>query len=490
MGSINKRVRRNVFWSILLFAIISCTLFSGTAFCEEAAEAVLTQAEQDFAQARALHEKLKKYEEAIVLYQSVAQNSSDSELAMKSLARAGSCEMQLGNFTAAGQLYETLINDYSTQPNLYESVHFFAGSYWGAGKYNEANNAYQIVYDNSTDRSLTFRALSGITSTYRKTGKPEKGIEICDNVLAGETDKSLPFYVHVLKLKAVCCIDIGAEEQAVALQGKIDLHSDKEFYPRMQIDIAHSYRVNDKFEKAIAVYDKIYENTTDKGIQVEALAAIAACYARLNDDSNVTASVDLLCKDFAGHEILGWAVFVTGEEYFNIVFPNGYKTPNDQERKELAKCLAIWKRIIDKPSDREYTMHAYYFSAIAYQYLKDYRKSATHYGKVFTDFPESKFAAHSLFMTGRNLEKSRRFTRGSDTAIVSNGLTDPNEVTSAVVLAESMEIADPNSVTVPVQASTAPINTARAAYKLLLEKYPDSPGAVHARRRLNKRNSR
>ena len=62
MVRLNCRLGRNVIWSILLFAIISCTLFSGTAFCEEAAEDVLAQAKQDYAQARALHE-LKKYEE-------------------------------------------------------------------------------------------------------------------------------------------------------------------------------------------------------------------------------------------------------------------------------------------------------------------------------------------------------------------------------------------------------------------------------------------
>jgi hypothetical protein len=59
----NRRLGRNVFGSILLLAIFSCTLFSGTAFCEEAAETPLTQSETDYAQAETLY-KSGKFAEA------------------------------------------------------------------------------------------------------------------------------------------------------------------------------------------------------------------------------------------------------------------------------------------------------------------------------------------------------------------------------------------------------------------------------------------
>lgn len=77
MVRLNRRLGRNVFGSILLFAIISCTLISGTAFCEEVAAPLLTQSEKDFAQAETLR-KSRKFAEAKVLFLSVSQDSSDT----------------------------------------------------------------------------------------------------------------------------------------------------------------------------------------------------------------------------------------------------------------------------------------------------------------------------------------------------------------------------------------------------------------------------
>ena len=82
MIRLNRRLGRNVFGSILLFAIISFTLISGTAFCEAAEEVVLTQAETDYAQAETLR-KLKKFEEAKVLFQFVVQSGSTAVWRLK-----------------------------------------------------------------------------------------------------------------------------------------------------------------------------------------------------------------------------------------------------------------------------------------------------------------------------------------------------------------------------------------------------------------------
>jgi tetratricopeptide (TPR) repeat protein len=191
--------------------------------------------------------------------------------------------------------------------------------------------------------------------------------------------------------------------------------------------------------------------------------------------------VDLICQNYKNHRKAGLSVFLVGEEYYSRA--NEAKNQGNQEQAQanFQKAIAIWDKNINQIPDPVHQAMANYFTAVSYKYLNDYRKSIAHYQKVFSEFPESEYAAHSLFMVGRNYEKLSRIGGRSAVAMVLETRTDPNEVVSTV---------DPNSVTTPVEVSGTSVNTVRAAYKLLVEKYPDSPGAKYARKWLKKRNSR
>jgi len=141
MVEVNRRFGRNVFWSMLLFVIICSGLFSGTAFCEEV---VLTQAEIDYAQAVVLRNS-QKVAESKAAFLAVAENSSGSELAMKSLSRAVYCEISLGDFAAADELFERIKKDYSTQKEYLKTIAYCANSYFYAQKYENTKQAYQLI---------------------------------------------------------------------------------------------------------------------------------------------------------------------------------------------------------------------------------------------------------------------------------------------------------------------------------------------------------
>ncbi len=110
------------------------TVASPESLPAEPAEAGLTQSEKDYAQANEFWES-KKYNEAKALYQYVAQNSSDSSLAIEGRTRVGRCEIQLGNNSAAEQLIEALSNAATSELlecghfNRYEFVFSHCGSF-------------------------------------------------------------------------------------------------------------------------------------------------------------------------------------------------------------------------------------------------------------------------------------------------------------------------------------------------------------------------
>ena len=451
---VKKNLQVNCSGTLAILLIVS--LFaSSIVFAEEelTAEELLAQCKDKYAQADSLWFS-KKYDKAKTLYQYVAQNSSDSDLTMNSKARGASCDIQLGNVSGAGQAIEALKKDYPTHDGLCPELSRLCDDYWNMQQYDKAKALCQYIFQNSLDSNLAFEARIWLAG--------------CENKLGNDSAIDQAFEAILVEYSAAGSF-LDADRLSM---------------------FAECYQVCDFYERSVELYQQMLNSASDKNQQFHAHVGIGKSSALLGNDTKVKDTLGILRADFAEHEKLGWAIFIIGEEYFYKAFPNSYKTPNEEERKELDKCLSIWKGIIDNPCDNHYTMYAYYYSAIVYQELKDYQKSTACYQGVFSEFPDSKHAAHALFMTGRNYEKLHRTRGNSTTTMVLENIIDPNEVVATVALDQGVELTDPNSVTASIEASITPVNSTRAAYELLVEEYPDSPGAAYARHWLSTQNSR
>ena len=546
MVKVNRCLGRNFFRSILLFAIISCILLSTPAFSEEA---TLTQAEKDYAQADTLL-KSQNFSEAKALFLSASENTSDSELAMKSLARAGRCEIRSGNLTAADQLLDKLKNDYSTQPELNENIYYFGHSYWNERKFDKAKEVYQLVFDKSNGSDLEFKslakiiccqirlsdyssadqmideiinnysqhadlntALAGFAYQYQEQkefdkakeyyqfvlqnssdvelaykgqlgvmqcekelgnyagalaafeelwtnhssakGFVEKATHVCGDILSFEApDTVLPYVdralevaediktvMMLLQFKAKCHIDLGQSEQAQAVSQQIELYSDKEYYPGVQLALACVYRNNGQYEKAMEIYNNVLQSSTDDTKKIDAHAGVAAVAVLRDNDSDVTAAIEALRTNFAGHEMLAWAVFVIGEEYYKKVSQMENKGLKIESEECFQKAITVWEKVRSIESTTIYPAHAWYFSGFAYKKMGNYTKTIEYYQEVVDRWPDYQYAWSAQCMIGECYEKL--ITQG----ILSEGETEP--------LIEQ-------------------------AYKLVIENYGDSSLAGHA----------
>jgi tetratricopeptide (TPR) repeat protein len=397
------------------------------------------------------YEKLGNSDKARSFCQYVVQNGSDANLTVNTQTWAASFEIRSRNYTVADQAIEKLKTDYFGHPQLGDNLTYLANLYKRVDRFDKARDIFQYVSQNSSDSDLALRsraraiicqikfgdntaaeeAFDTLWANYSSAeGFMDRVVSIC-NIFIRKNDPALALpYINralqastdnektkqLLKVKAECYASMGADEQANAVISEIAQTdaTDEEYFGTL-MKTAHRYQEQGHYDKSIELYQRVIDTEIDKDQQFLAHVGIGMTCFQMEDDPNVTATVDLLCTDFAGHKRLGWGLFVIGEEYFFAAFPDGYKMVNEEQAKALEKCLVIWKRIIDNPCDVKHTQEAYYFSALGYRYLGQYAKAIEYKKHFIENWPKHRFAHLARYKIGEYASISLR--KGGDVPV-------------------------------------------------------------------------
>jgi len=254
----NRRLGRNVFGSILLLAIFSCTLFSGTAFCEEAAEAVLTQAETDYAQAETLY-KSGKFAEAKALYEYVPQNSSDSNLKHWAQFQVLRCDILLGDPSLVAQSIKKLKDGYSGEIDLYSTIYGLAGQCRELKEIDKARDLYKYVSLNSPDSNSAFMGQTRVVGCEQKLGN----YSVADQEI--EVLKSIHF---------------------------------KHKYQILEISYAAKryYELN-MYHKARELFEYVSQNSSDSKLSLRAHDDVARCSGKMRKNCTVEQAIAMLSEE-------------------------------------------------------------------------------------------------------------------------------------------------------------------------------------------------
>jgi tetratricopeptide (TPR) repeat protein len=367
---------------ILMMLLFVGLFVSGIVHAEEqlTAEELLTQCRDKYELADDLWHS-KKYDEAKTLYKYVAQNSSDSDLTMKSKARGASCDIQLGNYSAAGQAIEALKKDYATHDGLCAELYSPADDYWFKDKFDEAKALGEYIARNSSDSDM---------------------VMTCRVWVAG------------------CDIRLGnysAAEQALEAV-KNDYSQNNKLYPEF-CRIAHEYWRMRKYDKAKALYLYITQNSSDTERRLEGRLRVAGCEILLGNDSTADQAFEKLTNDYSQDPRLCANIFQIGEEYY---FRGEEAINNDnseQARANFQRAIAIWRKNINKTTNSHHLSNACYFTAIAYQYLKEYQKAAKYFEEVVKGGPDYYRRWHALSSLAILYEEQWRMNKLSKEAATS-----------------------------------------------------------------------
>jgi len=313
----------------------------------------------------------KKYDWSRQLYQHIIETDPQGPLAMQAKAGVAGSDILLGNDAAAQAGIDGLIADFADHPKLPREICALAEDCLLLKRYEDARQLWQRVVDTWPESNYVMKSRIGIMRADIKLGDHEAADAGIETILAKYSD-------HKDLLPAFC-------------------------------QLGDDYLEAGKHDKAIECYQYVIADRPDGSLAISAWAGIGKVHIELGDDEAVTAVIDNLIADYNDHPRLPWAVFVLGEEYYNLA--SGYQNQRrgEQARESFTKAIAVWERIIGElPVDIPHTPHAYYFSAGCYRRLGEYEKAVEYYDKVVTDWPNYEYAWLALLRTARTYEHLRR----------------------------------------------------------------------------------
>lgn len=179
---------------------------------------------------------------------------------------------------------------------------------------------------------------------------------------------------------------------------------------------------------------------------------VASIVSRIEggDDPNALVRIDKLIANFKDQPGLVAALWLAGQEYYNKAARKDREGFEEQARNYYRKAITLREKIIQELSPSAFTAPAYYTAAVIYsQELHEYSEAIEYYQKVVDNWPDYKYAWHAQYFIGMYYEKLR------DSGGISASKANPK---------------------------------IEAAYRAVIENYPDSSSAKHAARKLDQMN--
>jgi TolA-binding protein len=214
--------------------------------------------------------------------------------------------------------------------------------------------------------------------------------------------------------------------------------------------IAGSYEYSKKYEKAKSIYSQIasqFPASSQAGGVPFTLAKIDVLAGIESEKADALSAIDGLVADFSSRPDLPW---VLSGPIAERLYDKGLGMEADsagQRHPYLQKAADIWEMVAKQSPSLTNTADGYSWAGHCYRELGQYAKAIECYQKVVDNFPEHRLASNDLFLIGRCNEDMKK-----------SGLIPESEANLKI----------------------------KAAYKLLLEKYPNCKAAGIAQDWLNK----
>jgi len=310
----------------------------------------------------------QKHEQARQIYQYIADNRPESDMAAQAQMDVVISNLELGNDAEAEAATDKLIADFAVHPGLPEALNEVASQYEERRRYEKARQLYQYIADN------------------------------------------LPEEYVILSRGSLIMLDIGLGNEAnaqAALDSLIADFSDNPLIARVIWDTAQVYRKLKKYEKANELYQHVINNWPESEHAILSRGGMIMVDIGLGNDANAQAAIDNLIADFNDHLGLPEVVFVIGEQYYNKAFIYKKEGLDTEARGCFEKALAIWESITELPPNAVYPAQAYLFSGECYCRLGQHQTAIGYYQKVVDDWPDYENRWYALFLIGCGYEQLR-----------------------------------------------------------------------------------
>ncbi|NIT58704.1 MAG: tetratricopeptide repeat protein [Aliifodinibius sp.] len=312
------------------------------------------------------YRKLEKHEKACERYQYALTNWPDAEFAIWSQMGLTISNIRLRNFDDADFTADKLCADFSEDKRVPIAVCMVADEYRKFKKYETARDHYQYVIDNWPDAEHALWSHMGLAISNIRLGD--------FNSAWAAVDKLFTDFFEDDRMAIVCCL-VGDE-----------------------------YRKLDKNEKALVLYQYVVDNWPDAEHALWSQMGLAISYTVLQDSDAALAAYDELPANFSERPRYPLAVFQIGELYYRQALLREDEGQHIQATQYHQKAITEWEKIITELPESMTTAWAYNFAADCYRRLGQHQKAIEYYQTVVDDWPDYDFAWDALFRIGRNYE--------------------------------------------------------------------------------------
>ncbi len=413
--------------------------------------------------------------QAHLLYQRILSDWPDSSEAMAAQRGLVLTHLRMAEYGLAESAMETLLSKYLAHPRIALAVKEVANAYlYDANDPVRARQLYQRILADWPDSSEAMAAQRGLALT---------AIELADKTAAQTAAEKLlsdysthprialavrevadRYFYHGNDPARACALyqrilrDWPNSSEAMAAQrglamAKINLGdsasgqtaaekllSDFTDQPGLEIrmaEVIHQYCRAGRTAEVIALSEKILNQNPSSAMRLAAYTGLAQVCIQLGQEAKADEIITILLSKYAEEKRITYSLFVIGEEYYVQGEKRIGEGRFEEGREALVRALATWETVRAQSADPLHQIHAVYFSAEACYKIGQYEKALASYQQIVSQWPAYEKGCFSQYRIARCCEE----------------LAKDNQVSSEEV---------------------------KAAYQLLIDKYPDSSAAKAA----------
>ena len=347
----------------------------------------------------------------------------------RTLADMSILNINLKNEAEAASSVSTLLSKNSVSTGMSSNVDRIAFAYLQNGDIEKARSLYKYGIDNLPSYSNRLWGLSRLAICNIKLGKEAEALTAIEQLFAGYSDHAYfstivnnrigncfreegtfngayDLYSQIAQTSTNPKAKMVAQTQLAILSiGSDDFTAAEAAINKMIADypndsdkaqeinkIAEAYHAILDDQKALELYQHVADNYsgTDEGLK--ALQGVGIAKIGLNNDAGAAAAVNKMISDYGDNAKVAKAVFVVGEEYYNVADVMREQAMPSVAKGEYLKAIAVWGKNRTSLSDPEHIQYALYYSAMAYRFSGESILAAEYFQTVVDDWPDFELA--------------------------------------------------------------------------------------------------
>ena len=425
------------------------------------------------------YRRLKEEDKARILYRYVATQWPNKDRAVIALRGVALCSLALNDQAGAEAALEAILTRYGQDKDVVEAVSNIATEYRDRKDFIRSRKLHQYILDKYPQSELAIWSCRDVILCSRELNddpNTQAGIDRLLSRFGSHKDLALAIRQVGRELnrkgdrRALELLRYNAEhiqDNPEALQSGVEaiytsLHaadvntadatwerllkgfSRQATFARQAYHVAGAYARAGSTDKAGEIYRYVV-GQWPQGLWAKASTAQVAILQ--GQDATVQGHLDKLIGEFKGHPDLPMALFQVGEYYWAKAIAEQKEGRKDRADENFKKALVVWETIIKDLPSSIITAQAYHVAAETYRRFGQDEKAMQYYQKIVDTWPDYNYA----WLAQHRIAKLYK------------GLLARPEV-----------VAD-------TQAKAKAEAAMKAAYKRLLDTFPNSPAAPAAR---------